>query len=246
MKRICTVYSTTDYSIFKTLKGNRKINLHNLNRIKNSMSYNQLISPIIVNEKGQIIDGQHRYEAQKELELPVYYMKIDGYGLPEVQILNTNSSNWTKKEYLESYCERGFKHYLKLKEFMSLYPQYTLQNCIALLSDDEAMKIEGTKVKVFEEGQFKIKDWEFAIDSAEKLMMVKPFYEGYKRRSFVGAMIKMFSNKKYNHADFIGKLRYKSVELQDCTNMTQYTILIEEIYNYRRVNKINLRYANAV
>ena len=103
------------------------------------------------------------------------------------------------------------------------------------------MKNFSTKNKTFENGNFKIANWEIAISNANKVLMVKPYYNGYSRRSFTVAMINCFKNKNFNHADFLTKLSYQSVSLQDCTSVSQYTILIEEIYNYRRSKKVNLR-----
>jgi hypothetical protein len=206
---VCNVFQTTDYSKFNYLKGNRKINLHNLNRLRESLSERQLISTIIVNDKYQIIDGQHRFEACKELGLPVYYVVANGYGLHEVQVLNTNASNWTKKEYLNSYCDLGYDDYLKMREFMGMFPDFSLTTCYAMLTQlsnqggrVKTFTVNGVKkttsAKDFEKGKFKIKDWGFAIKSAEKLMMIKPFYDGFNRKSFVLAMlIQVFVFKTY-------------------------------------------------
>ena len=57
--------------MFKKIKGNRIVNKSNLNAIITSMEQQQLVSPIMINEKFEIIDGQHRFEACKELGLPV-------------------------------------------------------------------------------------------------------------------------------------------------------------------------------
>ena len=45
------------------------------------MKKKYLVSPILVNEKMEVIDGQHRLQAQKELNLPTYYIKNKGYDL---------------------------------------------------------------------------------------------------------------------------------------------------------------------
>jgi hypothetical protein len=39
------------------------------------------------------------------------------------------------------------------------------------------------------------------------------------------------------------KLRIQPSALVDCTSTEQYRILIEDIYNYKNRNKINLRYS---
>lgn len=249
----CNVHTTTDYGKFKILKGNRKINLHNFRRIKQSMREEQLVSIITVNERFEIIDGQHRYEACKELGLPVYYIVCKGYGLSEVQVLNTNMTNWTKKEYLNAYCDLGYPEYLKFREFMKSYPDFTIMSCCALLfntaqsgstaaSGNEKGKKFRTRNKVFENGKLKIYDWNLAVRSADKIMMIKPLYNGFARQNFVLAMMSVFSNKNFNHSEFIGKLAYQSTKLVDCTTVGQYKTLIEVIYNHKKKDKINLRF----
>jgi hypothetical protein len=64
--------------------------------------------------------------------------------------------------------------------------------------------------------------------------MISKFYDGYKRRAFVYAMLDLFENPQYNHAEFLNKLSFQSVKLVDCTDVQQYLILIEEIYNFKR------------
>ena len=43
------------------------------------MAVNHLEAPIIINEKHEIIDGQHRKIAQEELELPITFIINEGY-----------------------------------------------------------------------------------------------------------------------------------------------------------------------
>jgi hypothetical protein len=52
----------------------------------------------------------------------------------------------------------------------------------------------------------------------------------------------MLKNENFEFAEFITKLKQQPTTLQDCTSITQYKVLIEEIYNYRRREKVNLRY----
>ena len=49
-------------------------------------------------------------------------------------------------------------------------------------------------------------------------------------------------NQNFEFTEFLQKLKTQPTALQDCTNVTNYKVLIEEIYNYRRREKINLRY----
>lgn len=248
-KHSSQVRTTTDYARFKTLVGNRKPNDLHVKRLSNSFQKRYLFSPILINEKWQIIDGQHRFLAAKELELPINYIIVEGYGLNEVQILNTNSANWKKEDYLKAYCDLGVNAYLQMKQFMQDYPDFGIAVSEQLITNtvggvnnrDSVYKGRG-RVKNFEEGRLTIADLKQSYDNAEKVLMFKPYYDGYNRSVFVAALIGIFQNENYNHAEMIGKLAQQPSSLTHCTNVTQYKLLIEEIYNHRRRDKVNLRY----
>ena len=123
------VLQTNDYAVFKHIEGNRVINKLHVNRLKQSFQKEYLLSPIIVNQEMQIIDGQHRFEAAKDLGLPIRYFICNDYGLTQVQILNANTSNWKKIDYLNAYCDLGKEQYLLLRKFMQSYPDVALPRC---------------------------------------------------------------------------------------------------------------------
>ena len=243
------VHSTKDYSRFKILVGNRKPNDLHVKRLRDSFQKQYLFSPILINEKWQIIDGQHRFLAAKELGLSINYIIVFGYGLNEVQILNTNSANWKKEDYLKAYCDLGVKQYLQMQEFMDNYPDFGIAVCEQLLTNNvggannKANLYKGKgRVKNFEEGKLIIPNLEKSYENAEKVMMFKPYFEGFSRSIFVAALIGLFQNENYNHAEMISKLAQQPSSLTICANVTQYKLLIEDIYNYRRRDKVNLRF----
>lgn len=240
---------TTDYSRFKILDGNRNINEVQVRRLINSFQKTYLFSPILVNEKFQIIDGQHRFLAAKELGLPINFIIVENYGLKEVQILNTNSINWTKESYLKAYCDLGHIQYLQMNQFMQDYPdfgiassEYLLTNTVGGVNNRDSVHKGKGRVKNFEEGRLIIPDLKQSYENAEKVLMFKPYYDGFNRSVFVASLISLFKNENYNHAEMIAKLAQQPSVITHCTNVTQYKLLLEEIYNYRRRDKVNLRY----
>jgi len=255
MKVINQVYTTTDYSVFKNLQGNRNVNKLHVRRLRESFKNAYLLSPIIVNENYEIIDGQHRYAAAKELQKPINYIVCTEYGLKEVQILNTNMKNWSKTDYLNAYCDLGYPEYLKFRNFMQRFKGLDIKASEALLTnratgtrkrsskDFKDLNKQGSyAIRYFEEGDLKIHDYYLAIENAEKIMMIKPYYDGFNRAIFVFAMIGMFKHQNYNHSQFIKKLSANPTSLQHCSNVTQYKLLIEDIYNYRSREKVSLRF----
>lgn len=243
------VQTTTDYSKFKTLIGNRKPNELHIKRLTNSFKERYLFSPILVNEKMQIIDGQHRFLSAKELNLPINYLIVEGYGLEEVQILNTNSSNWKKEDYLKAYCDLGIEPYLQMRQFMLDFPDFGVAIAEMILTDNtnganNSKVIDKIEIRMmgFQNGELVITDLSKAYETAEKVLMFKPYYDGYNRATFVRTLITLFKNENYVHADMISKLANNPSALTHCANVTQYKFLLEDIYNFRRREKVNLRY----
>jgi len=69
---------TYDYEIFKRMRGNRILNNSHVKNLVKSMKEKYLPQPILVNKDMEIIDGQHRFAAAEELNLPIHYLIIDG------------------------------------------------------------------------------------------------------------------------------------------------------------------------
>ena len=232
------VQQTKDYDLFKNIDGNRNVNDLHVRRLTKSMEEKHLISPIIVNEKYEIIDGQHRFKSQQELDLPVYYMVIPGYGLEDVQRLNHNSKNWTYNDFLDGYCNLGKQNYIKFKDF---YLQYDFS--IAISFSIAINKVNGgNDWEPFKSGHFVFDDYMGAIERADKLTALKTYTDLYKDQYFVYAMMKMFNNPNFEFTTFMQKLSFQNGALVKCRDVRTYITLIEEIYNYKSRNKVNLRF----
>lgn len=255
MKVVNQVNQTNDYSMFKTLEGNRHVNKLHVNRLKESFKTAYLLSPILINQKNEIIDGQHRFEAAKSMGLPVNYIICNDYGLKEVQILNTNMKNWRKEDYLNAYCDLKHPEYLKFRNFMRRFNEFGIAATEAMLtglmsgkqgSDSKGEFTTNSSgkytIKYFEQGDLIIPNYDYSVECAEKIMMVKPYYDGFNRPSFVRAMLGIFKVELYNHAKFIERLNANPTSLQHCANGTQYKLMIEDIYNFRSREKVSLRF----
>lgn len=249
------VYRTSDLTIFKSIDGNRVPNLQHIRRLSASVEQHGMkCNPIIVNEYYQVIDGQHRLEAARQVETFVYYIMINGYTLSEVHTLNLNQKNWTKKDFMDGYADIGIESYVKLRKFVNKNEDFSFSDCVSLCSQLtsalSASSITGKfrrdkswNVKeVFEEGTWIGKDFELGQEWANKIRMIKPYYNGYNRSSFVGTIIGLFTNDKFDFNEFMHKVRLQPTALVDCASREQYKTLIEDIYNYRSRNKISLRY----
>lgn len=232
------VQSTKDHSIFRTQNGNRQVNKLHKSRIKESMKQNTLVSPIIVNENYEIIDGQHRYEALKELNKPVQYIVAKGYGLKETQILNVNTKNWNLNSFMDSYCDLGNKNYIAFREF---YEEFDFSITASLIIASGSTN-EATPVGPFRDGKLSFTDTKDAYDRAEKITMLGKYNQKFNEVVFVRTMMTLLLNDKFEYSQFLSKLKLQPNALQPMRSRQQYLLLIEDIYNYKSRNKVSLRY----
>lgn len=239
-----SVYVTTNYDMFKTIDGNRTINQLHADRIAASMEEKQLVTPIIVNENFEIIDGQHRYTGCKEKKKPVYYIICEGYGLADVHRLNEKSHNWKPKDFLDGYSKFAekdprFQDYIVLKKFIEehkLTPNMGIYLTKGELNETEAMIN-------FKNGYFKIAD----LDSAETFLYQLEdfstyFPEHYKTSTFLKAFRMFSGSKKYNHDNMIKKLKYMNGYLQNKSTIGQYLELLSGIYNTKLNDKYRIHF----
>lgn len=128
MKRNETIIErTNNYNLFKRLEGNREVSPKRVKLIKKSIEQIGYIrNPIIVNERFEVIDGQGRLEALKELGKPIEYIIQPGLGIEECLLMNINQEKWQIIDYVKSYAERGNENYQRLLDLIELYPLYKL------------------------------------------------------------------------------------------------------------------------
>lgn len=243
------VLKTFNYSLFKFMGDNRNVNLLHVSRLIQSFKEKHLVCPLIVNEKYEVIDGQHRLHACIETGMPVYYIKIQGYGINEVQQLNTNQKNWNKIDYLHSFCSEGKKPYLEFQEFMNTFPDFQIkaaERIIALKSSaDRKTGKNAVNMRDFENGKLVIPNITRSYIIARRISELKPFFEGYNNGTFVAAIIPLLiKSKSYNHKEMLHKLSNWAIRLTVCNDVASYRILLEDIFNYKRQkeNKVSFKY----
>ena len=235
----CPVFVTKDHDMFKPIEGNRPLNALHLRRLKKSINdHGFLFMPIVVNEKMEVIDGQHRLHCVKELGLPVYYVVATGSGLNHVLVLYENTKNWNAEDYMNAYADMGRQEYVRYREFRSAYG-LDHNVCMGLLSGSTTGK---TVQERFKSGDFKVKGYAKACEFAEHLILMEPMYAGWKRWTFVLALMGLVGKDGFALSEFVDKLKLQPTALVDCANVEQYRDLIERIYNHRRREKVNLRY----
>lgn len=127
---------TSDYGKFKLLLGNRHIRKSKIKHIAESIKeYGWRKQPILVNDKYEIIDGQHRFEALKSLNMPIEYVMDAKASLAECQALNMFQSNWTVEDYINSYAENGQADYINFRNLCKSFPKIGMNAVLYSISE---------------------------------------------------------------------------------------------------------------
>lgn len=228
------ILQSTEYKKFKTLKGNRAINRSHVLKIGRSIAaHPDLIqyNPVMVNEKMEIIDGQHRFEALKELEMTVPYVEIVGGSAEAAQILNANQANWKPLDYAKSFAANGNEHYATYVEVKEANPDLRHGTMLALLEGGTGQG--GTSTKKFRDGEFAVHNnsWQNELEQLEDVREVVG--KGiWNRRDFTQSVVVFMRHPGYNHEQMLEKVeKYGQKYLKGLSGVAEHLQALERTYN---------------
>jgi hypothetical protein len=231
------IYETYDYQKFKFLGTNRDLIRSNYKALLTSFMEAYLLALVIVNEKYEIIDGQHRFRAAEELELPVRYAVMPGYGIKEVRQYNKVMQKWVRSTYLKSFTTEGKDEYVELTEFMKQFPKFGIHVSMKLLTgvSREQKRENGERVcsKSFEEGGLILKNRAKAYVIARKIMDFEDYFPSFNSPKFVASLYPILNLKHYDHKRMLQKLKSSPYRLEKQGTHDQYRLLLQKIYNYK-------------
>ena len=147
------IYYTKNLKQFKVLEGNREVEY-------DKKMYEQALEgyliPILVNEKNEVIDGQHRLYHSSLAGTGIKYIVVDGLTKDDVIRVNINQRKWNLKDFIASYMHEGYEDYTKLFNHINdnVMPTSSLI-AIALGQDVES----GTGTNIVKSGDFKFHDY---------------------------------------------------------------------------------------
>lgn len=230
------IYQTTDYNRFKIMNGNRNINKQHLERIKLNILKKYVMSPILVNERFEIVDGQHRFTALKELKMPVFYYVIPGLTIDECQLLNSYSSNWTSMDYIKSFSRIGNKNYQLIMKFIEAYPFIQNAYTIIYLLQGKKSNSNGSLLSSIKTGEFELSmnDYNAACAIADKMKEFSRITKEYTHTLFQRAIMQIIMHPSYDHDRMLSKMESTGgAKFKRCSSINDYYKLLSEIYNYR-------------
>jgi hypothetical protein len=246
------IFSTTEYDSFKLLKKqNRGIKNGHVNRLVKSINKKNLLKdfPIVVSRDFTILDGQHRFEACKKLEIPIWYRVSSDMDINDLPIINSIYLGWKLSDYLDKYIDSSNIDYIKFKRLMD--ENDDLFGITQILQFVFGYAHSGTRSNgnyngspsvAFKNGDFIYPEDDFYV--REKINIVKSFSPYTKlTKTFISAVLALMKITDYDHNRMLNNLKKCGHLLKTTTSVKDYFIMFNEIYNHgKSKNTIYLKY----
>lgn len=221
---------------FKFAEENRTINTVHRDKLMESMLSDGFHDwePVISNEEGIIIDGQHRLSAAvKAGVIPVVLVK---QGLTKENIVraNTLSLNWLMVDYVNYYVKCGYHSYVLLKQLMEKH-KCAVASCAAALRANTIYQTSGG-LRTLKVGNFKCTDEDYnrADRMLKDILPILGSLKSPRAERAIVALIKfgeLTDFKKYK--ELHRKLETYADRVYMCSKVTGYLEMFVKIYNIR-------------
>jgi len=231
------VCSTFEYRRFKFIDGNRDVD-HEKKIEESIRKVGLLLQPVLINELWEIIEGQNRFVACRNLGLPIYYIMQPGLRIEEVKSLNSASKNWAIRNYIHSYSHSADKKldYVFLDQLLRAYPWAPQQAIIFAINNNVGYGGGGNAN--IKSGNFKCSQSQYdrAIEIMDFVEMFKEYIEGVngKKTYFYIAIAYCYLDKYVDNEYLLKKFEKYHRRLKSCSSIIDALTQIEEqIYNYQ-------------
>jgi hypothetical protein len=246
------VMKSSDYEKFSILEQNRVVNDKHVNELVVSIQNSGQLTPIIINEKFEIIDGQHRFDACRILKIPVMYLISYKTSINEVILMNNTQKSWKLPDYLRCFSDNKWHNhetYQKVDKFMREH-DLKLTTCIVLLSEGTGVggvtgsSLAGQGLVSFRKGTYKIGNFVKAQAIAKILSEIKAFAPdlvGSDR--FCRSYCKLSSEPKWNHDSAVYQIKKYRRKYDGASSKEEALQGLLAVYNYNQLKskKISIR-----
>ena len=231
---VTNVYATTDYGKFKRMVANRITIDRVVKRLVVSMSKNGWIgAPIVVNERMEVIDGQHRLVAADIADIPVHYIVMDGLTIDDCIVLNNNHKEWALIDYIHSFAERGNTHYSLVRQMLAEYggKGKLLQNVILTVCCGNMQYVDSLKIQT----------GAFVFEDPEKARKILEFLRCFDISNVKGAkacvhyaLIGFYDMDVVDNSRMIRQYKQYGSEIKRITDTRDAVEQLEGVYNKRQ------------
>jgi len=223
------VFETTDYDIFKTVKGNRVVSDKWVSTLSKKIDTHNMDDPIMVTKDYKVIDGQHRLEACKLLGKPVRFYVMEGAQDSDVAFINSDRKKWKLTDYLDYYFKRGNKNYQQLKY---LAEELELGCEAAIMIGQRRVNRDHAIYDDFKTGDYKIADFGWACEFGERYQeLVQVVGKQAKMRYFLNTFAIFYKHPEFSFDRFKHAIKSNMGQLLYASDRVTAIKTFEKIYN---------------
>lgn len=235
---------TKDYHMFNLLKYNRQVCPSHVENLKGKILHKNKLStnPIIVDEDMNIIEGQHRFMAAKELGLDLYYIVDCEFQAEDIIGLNSGRLNWVPLDYVKFYSRHGNEEYTNLLCALNKY-EIKVSEFLTLDKGDMSGKYARLKSGKFIFDKSSLDTMEKYLKTVDCLIKsgVSKNKIGSSNRRFLLACRVIFQCEFFDLELFLRQCERASHIISPGPDVAHYVQCFCDVYNFRsRQNKVKL------
>jgi hypothetical protein len=223
--------STKDYSLFKIHNLNREVSRDRVKRLAEEMKIKNLLHlyPIVIDQDGVILDGQHRFEAAKSIESEIYYVQSENdYQISDVSKSNSMQRAWRTVDHIHFHAKNGNPHYIEIIDLsweLGVDPELVIW-------------VMGKNRNDVKKGDFVITDEgrEITRKVLQHADMLGDCFSYNKHRPFLNALKTLLLIPDYNPMRMVQKASCYPELCKKQVDSKEYLRVLETIYN-KNANK---------
>jgi len=245
------IFTTSNYSMFGHIGGNRNLDTSNLNKIKQSISKKHIKTNAVIcilDEQDQtqplkMVDGQHRFEACKELNIPVSYV-IDtsltmASILNDITLLNTASKEWDVSDFMNSEAQKGNQNYILYSKVYNLFNNsFDHESLFFILNSDSNRTGSKISYPTFKSGdlQFDQSDYNYLLQRLIDISKFNYYNQIGGKRYFQKALNFLMNTKGFDMNQMYSKIQSRQSTIVKSTTLDGALRQLANIYNYKIQN----------
>lgn len=232
-------YLTDEYERFNFMSCNRQIDKKHVERLMESIKEHGYVGqPISVNNNMEIINGQHRFEALKNLGMDIPYEVINTNNDDACYIMNSTSKNWSIDDYVDHWISKGKSDYTYLRTIRDKWPNLpwnVMYKAFPVL-----------QTKIVENGTFSCSREDFAIAQnaisyAMSYVDILTCALGARKFNYhLPALIYCYREPRIDNDLLFRRMSAHTGMIKPVANMAQCISQIEQIYNYRNKDRLHI------
>lgn len=231
------VYKSDNYAMFNLVPLNRPIIPGKITKMEEEIEDNNFLpsNPIIVAPNGDIMDGQHRFLAARNLGKVIYFIIDDRMTIMDVASQNRLTHNWKTADYLNHWARAGKESYIELEKLMQKYPIPLAAAMILGLGYKGNYNVYDT----FRRGEYEIDSIEQAYSIVGLAYGMRERFPDWNKRQFLRAVRKLWIHPDFSVKQMIEQYeRVPDSYFYQVYDSRSATLMLQSIYNFNKRNRV--------